>query len=347
MKKLMIIAALLMLAGAAAGCIADPAAAQVSVGVGIGISLPTINIGISIPFPELVVVPGYPVYYAPQAEANLFFYDGFYWVFRNDTWYASSWYNGPWATVDMFAVPAFILRIPVRYYRYPPVYFSGWQRDASPRWGDHWGHEWQQRRGGWDRWDGRYTAIAPIPTYQRQYSGDRYPRVEHQTTIINNNYSYQPREPVVQQHRQQVQEAHPVQGRSQQQPGRAPVVQRTGADQRSAPVVQPARQSQPEVVKPEQVAPRSQGGQGRPEQVAPRAPQQTPAVITPSVAPRPEQAAPRSQGPPQQRDQAPGASPQQPPGHPDQPHGQPAHAPEHGQSQEKGHGQSQEKDPGR
>src|SRR5712691_10806946 len=32
MKKLMIIAALLMLAGAAAGCIADPAAAQVSVG---------------------------------------------------------------------------------------------------------------------------------------------------------------------------------------------------------------------------------------------------------------------------------------------------------------------------
>ena len=42
----------------------------------IGIGLPSINIGINMPvFPTITVVPDYPVY-APQAHANLFFYDG-------------------------------------------------------------------------------------------------------------------------------------------------------------------------------------------------------------------------------------------------------------------------------
>jgi hypothetical protein len=42
-----------------------------------------VNIGINISlFPELVQVPGYPVYYAPRHEANYFFYDGLYWGAR-------------------------------------------------------------------------------------------------------------------------------------------------------------------------------------------------------------------------------------------------------------------------
>lgn len=31
-------------------------------------------------YPDLVQVPGYPVYYAPRVNENLFFYDGQYWV---------------------------------------------------------------------------------------------------------------------------------------------------------------------------------------------------------------------------------------------------------------------------
>ena len=72
----------------------SPAVAQVSV----GISMPGVSIGINMPmYPQLVRVPNYPVYYAPRVNTNLFFYDGMYWVYQQDEWYASSWYNGPWA----------------------------------------------------------------------------------------------------------------------------------------------------------------------------------------------------------------------------------------------------------
>ena len=74
-----------------------PAPGQVSFGV----SLPGVSIGVNVPiYPELVPVPGYPVYYAPNIDSNYFFYDGMYWLYQNDNWYASSWYNGPWALVS-------------------------------------------------------------------------------------------------------------------------------------------------------------------------------------------------------------------------------------------------------
>ena len=73
-------------------------------------------------------------------------------------------------------VPLYILRIPVRYYRQPPSYFRGWQPNAPPRWGQHWGPEWERHRSGWDTWNrSSVPARAPLPVYQRQYSGDRYP----------------------------------------------------------------------------------------------------------------------------------------------------------------------------
>lgn len=162
-----------------------------------------VNIGIHYStYPDLVRIPGYPVYYAPRVNSNYFFYDGLYWVFQSDNWYVSSWYNGPWDYVGYYDVPVYLLRVPVRYYRQPPPYFRGWRADAPPRWGDHWGRDWEQRRSGWDRWDHRAApAPAPLPAYQRNYSGDRYPRaVEQQHTIRSEHYRYQPREPVTQQY---------------------------------------------------------------------------------------------------------------------------------------------------
>ena len=183
------IAALLL-----AGSIALPASAQFH--VSIGINLPS--------YPVLQQVPGYPVYYAPRLDSNYFFYDGLYWVYEGDNWYSSPWYNGPWDVVDRFDVPVYLLRVPVRYYRSAPVYFRGWRADAPPRWGDHWGRSWEDRRRGWDRWDRRSApAPAPLPTYQRQYSGHRYPDRTRQVELHSRSYRYEPRDHVVQQRYQQ------------------------------------------------------------------------------------------------------------------------------------------------
>ena len=64
-------------------CFALPASAEVSVSVGFQVA----NIGVSLStYPNLVRVPGYPVYYASGVNSNYFFYDGMYWVFENDRW---------------------------------------------------------------------------------------------------------------------------------------------------------------------------------------------------------------------------------------------------------------------
>jgi hypothetical protein len=198
---------------------ATSAMAQVSIGIG----LPGVSIGINLPlYPELVRVPGYPVYYAPRVNSNYFYYDGMYWVYQRDNWYASAWYNGPWGLVAPEYVPLYVLRIPVRYYRDPPVYFRSWRRDAPPRWGEHWGPQWEQRRSGWDRWNRRSApAPAPLPQYQRRYSGDRYPQVEQQPTLHSRNFRYQPRDTVVRQHYQEraLQRAPAPAPRREQRPG--------------------------------------------------------------------------------------------------------------------------------
>ncbi|MDE3022241.1 MAG: hypothetical protein KGI54_10310 [Pseudomonadota bacterium] len=165
--------------------------------IGIGIAVPGLSIGINMPaYPRLAPIPGYPVYYDPYADSNYFFYDGMYWTLWGDNWYASSWYNGPWYMVEPDYVPLFILRIPVRYYRHPPAYFRGWNRNEPPRWGVHWGRGWEEHRRGWDKWDHRYVPRpAPLPSYQRNYTGNRYPHaIQQQNTLRSEHYRYEPRD---------------------------------------------------------------------------------------------------------------------------------------------------------
>ena len=260
-----------------------PAMAQISIGIG----LPGVSIGINFPiYPDLVPVPGYPVYYAPRLNSNYFFYDGMYWVYQGDDWYASSWYNGPWGLVGPEAVPLFVLRIPVRYYRNPPLYFRGWQSDAPPRWGEHWGRQWEQHRTGWDHWNhASAPRPAPLPVYQRQYSGDRYPRGEQQQALHNQNYRYQPRDAVVRQHYQEQQ-----------------VHQAPAPSQREKQGVSQERSSRPQDTQRSNTPPPQQGGA-----VAPRAqPPQKASEGAPK--PAPTQAPPQPKGP---AVQDPGRQPQQ------------------------------------
>jgi hypothetical protein len=156
-----------------------------AVPIDVSVGFAGIDIGISMPtYPELVLVPGYPVYYDPRANSNYFYYDGQYWVYQDNNWYSGDWYNGPWQLVGPEYVPLFVLRVPVRYYGAPPIYFHGWNVDAAPRWGEHWGHEWAQRHDGWNHWDNRGgTSAAPLPIYQKQYAGDSYPQAAQQRSI--------------------------------------------------------------------------------------------------------------------------------------------------------------------
>ncbi len=176
------------------------------VGGSVGVRGPNVSVGIRVSsYPRLARVPGYPVYYAPGFGWNYFFYDGLYWVLEGDNWYASSWYGGPWDVIDPFYVPVYVLRVPVRYYNQPPAYFRGWRADGPPRWDEHWGRDWSTRRSDWNQADRRAAPPpAPLPDYQRQYSGERYPRTpEQQRSIQADRYRHEPRDPVTQQYWQQ------------------------------------------------------------------------------------------------------------------------------------------------
>ena len=268
--------------------------------VSIQIGLPSVSIGFSQAYyPELVAVPGYPVYYAPGSEANFFFYDGLYWVYERDNWYASSWYDGPWSMVAPFDVPFFILRVPVQYYRHPPAYFRGWHRDAPPRWGDHWGHDWEQRRSGWDRWDRRSApAPAPLPVYQKQYSGERYPPPQQQQVLQSEHYRHAPGDDAVKKVYQE-QRQHAAQP-APQRPEPAREAPRAQQPAREAPHAQePAKEAPHMQQQPAREAPRAQ----QPAREAPHA--QQPAKEAPRAQPAraPEQDKGPPQGKPQGKDQ--------------------------------------------
>ena len=324
--------------------------AQVS--VGIGVNLPGVSIGINVPsYPQLVRVPSYPVYYAPSVNGNLFFYDGLYWAYEGDNWYESSWYNGPWVLVDPGYVPLYVLRVPVRYYRQQPSYFRGWRPDAPPRWGDHWGGDWSRQHSGWDRWNrSAAPAPAPLPVYQRQYAGNRYPPVEQQRALQTQNYRYQPRDAVVKrvQANAPAVVARPAAAPAErpappreQRPTPAQATPHGQAQQAQAPgrSVPPPPRGHEDAQRPDRPAERQPQGQGRAAPAA--APQTVPHATAPQAPPHataqqapPRAAAPRPE-PPAER-----AAPNRPAQAAQPPHENPGRG--QGQGQEKG----QEKDRG-
>ena len=171
------------------------AKAQVSV----GIAMPGLSIGINVPvYPQLVRCRATRSTTRRSVKSNYFFYDGLYWVYQDDNWYASSWYNGPWRSSSRQAVPLFVLRVPVRYYRNPPTYFHGWRPDEPPRWGEHWGNDWErqpQRMGPVEsrlRAGTRAAAGLPAPVLGRPLSAAS----SSSRRCRASNYRYQPRDAV-------------------------------------------------------------------------------------------------------------------------------------------------------
>jgi hypothetical protein len=297
------------------------AVAQVSIGIG----LPGVSIGINVPvYPDFVQVPGYPVYYSPEVDANFFFYDGLFWVYGQDRWYASRWYNGPWDMIEPNVVPLYVLRVPVRYYARPPQYFGGWSREAPPRWGDHWGRDWERQHGGWDHWNrASIPTPAPLPTYQRQYPRDRYPSTDQQLQLHQQNYHYQPHEQVVRQgwYQQQTGHAALAQRSAPERPQNAP--REAAATQRPAQIQQQSRTPQSSAAQhpapdhqqdsPREAAPAEHAAATQQASRSPQtAPAQRPAPVHQQNEPR-ETAPTQHPAPTQQQSRSPQTAPAQHP----------------------------------
>jgi hypothetical protein len=65
--------------------------------------------------PELVMVPRSLVYFVPDPDIDIFFYNGYWWSPRGNQWYRSRAYKGPWGVVERRYVPAPVHRVPKDY----------------------------------------------------------------------------------------------------------------------------------------------------------------------------------------------------------------------------------------
>jgi len=143
MKKTVFVSLLLILALA----IPITAAAGVRVGVNIGIPLPP-PIVFAAP-PEVVPLPyAVGVYAVPGVEAEIFFWNGWWWRPWNHHWYRSRYYDRGWGYYN---------RVPTFYSHVDPRW-RGYYRDN--RWGDR--GRWEYERiphnrlnDNWRTWHNR------------------------------------------------------------------------------------------------------------------------------------------------------------------------------------------------
>jgi hypothetical protein len=106
-----------------------PTPSMARVEIGISISLPPL-IAYAGP-PELVVIPGTYVYFAPDVDVSIYFYDGWWWRPWQGHWYRSRHYNSDWV---------YYSRTPYFYNRLP----SGWRSEFRAR---QWrGYDWNYSR---------------------------------------------------------------------------------------------------------------------------------------------------------------------------------------------------------
>lgn len=95
-----------------------PAVAQGQVNIGITIGTPPPPVVVAAP--QLVVVPGTPVSYAPGVSFNLFVFGGRYYSLHGGTWFVAATHGGPWTAIAVERVPQPVLAVPVAYYKVPP-----------------------------------------------------------------------------------------------------------------------------------------------------------------------------------------------------------------------------------
>jgi hypothetical protein len=119
-----------------------------SIGVQIGIPLPP-DVVFTAP-PSLVVIPGTNVYAAPDVEADLVFYHGYWWRHFRERWYRSLSYRGPWEFSASDRVPRAIYGLPLDFRHMYRDHHRLHQEEVERNW-----QKWE-REHHWDRDDQRF-----------------------------------------------------------------------------------------------------------------------------------------------------------------------------------------------
>jgi hypothetical protein len=118
-----------------------------------GIAGVNVNIGVNVPFPALeidappavVVIPGTNAYYVPDVDADIIFYQNYWYRPYGGRWYRARGYNGPWGFVSANRVPAPLLHLPPGYRHMPP----GHERIPYGQLKKNW-RNWEREKY-WDR----------------------------------------------------------------------------------------------------------------------------------------------------------------------------------------------------
>ena len=101
--------------------------------------------------PELISVPRTMVYYAPDVEADLLFFGGFWWTPKEGRWFRARAYEGPWVIIEPRHVPVEIVRLPrdyrQTYHSHKRIPYGQLKKHRELR-----ERERRERRGEWKEW---------------------------------------------------------------------------------------------------------------------------------------------------------------------------------------------------
>ncbi|MCX5748759.1 MAG: hypothetical protein NTZ10_00725 [Candidatus Saganbacteria bacterium] len=105
---------------------------QAEVNVNINIGPPPIVV--SEP-PQVVMMPQYGIYFVPGISYDVFFYNGYWWSPRGNSWYRARQYNGPWGVVQRNYVPGYLFKVPKNYRevykKERPINYGQWKKQSQ------------------------------------------------------------------------------------------------------------------------------------------------------------------------------------------------------------------------
>jgi hypothetical protein len=120
--------------------------ANAEVSVNINIPLPGLVIGAP---PAMMVIPGTYAYFAPDVDADIFFYHGYWYRPYQGQWFISAEYNGPWGSLALRNVPGVLINLPPHYRHVPSYYRRVPYGMVKKNW-----RNWEEERH-WDRYERR------------------------------------------------------------------------------------------------------------------------------------------------------------------------------------------------